>query len=162
MVTALLALQPVAARASNAITLRLYNKKSHPYRRLCTRFWQQSRQLSCCYWLWLALFQTCSLTLTTTQEEQPGPANFTHAYDFNFVDIRRQCWEDPLNAYTVRYFADGERFATAAWVPALNNRTRKYLNAFFISFADFDVHIHRVACPEGGQIGATLRVVCLH
>lgn len=128
-------------------------------------FFLTGGQLRCRYhWLrlWLALFNPSGLTLTTTQIEQAGPTDFTHTNDLNFINVGRQQWEDTLNPNAVRYFAYGECFTTAAWVPALNNRAREDLDTLFVSFADFNVNVHRITRPECGQLCATLRVVCLY
>lgn len=127
-------------------------------------FFPAGRKLRCCYCLrfWLALFNTSSLALTTTQVKQTGPTDFAHTNYLNFIHIGRQQWEDTLDTNAIRYFANSERFTTAAWVPALNNRAREDLDTLFVSFADFDVNVHRITRPECGQLCATLRVVCLY
>ena len=112
--------------------------------------------------LWLTLFDPSRFALTTAQVEQPRPAYLTHTNDVNFVDVGRQNRKNPLYTNAIRYFADGERFATAARIPALNNRSGENLNALFVAFPDFDVYVNRITRPESRQVGATLRVVCLY
>ena len=123
---------------------------------------RRTRLSGYCYRLGFALFHTRCLTLTTAQVEQPRPAYLTQPYHLNFIDIGRQQRENPLYADTVGDFADGERLASTVRVPALDDRAGKNLNAFLISFADFDVYVHRITRPEYGQLGTTLRIVCLH
>lgn len=117
------------------------------------------------YWSRFAnnpLFNTSRFALTTTEVEQPGTTYFTKADNLYFINVWRQHGEDTLHTNTVRDFANRERFAIGVRITALNNRTGENLDTLFVTLANFNVHVHRIAGTKHGDVGTPLGVVGFH
>ena len=108
------------------------------------------------YLVQATLFDTSLLARQTTQVEQTGTTYFTATDNFDFIDVRRQQGEDTLGTNLVRNLAHGECFAVGAGVTTLQHNALELLNALLGTFADFHVHVNRVAGGEQREAGAAL------
>ena len=108
------------------------------------------------YHVQATLFDTSLLAREATQVEQTGATYFTATHYLDFLDVGRQQGEDTLGTNLVRNLANGESFAVGAGVTTLKNNALELLNALLGTFADFYVHVNRVAGGKLGEAGAAL------
>jgi hypothetical protein len=93
--------------------------------------------------------------VTMTQIIQPAPTYLALRDQFDLVDQRRVCRENPLNTDTVRHLAHGKSSIGRAFAFTYDH-TLEDLDTLFVAFLDPDVHGHGVSRLEIREINPHL------
>src|ERR1035437_5317169 len=99
------------------------------------------------------LFEAPGLAQLLAQEVELGTADLAVTQHFQLVDGGAVQGEDALHAHAARHFADGEGGAHAAALDADDDALEE-LDALFLAFLHFDVHLDGVARLDAREVRA--------
>jgi hypothetical protein len=108
------------------------------------------------------LFEACALARAVAQEEQPSPADFVVALNYNLVDAGRAVEECALDADTIAgNAADGE----GGVVPIIvgeENGPFEFLDTFAGTFLDFYMHTDSITSCKSRDFGIYRSIYGFH